>query len=266
MRLVRLIKELYQRPVITLNRGLGWVKFETLRKQHICIACFPKSGSTFLARVLEKALCFKFIHYAYMGDSEHNISESRLIDNLHYNTVTHLHMTATSNNRLMISRYNLKLVVQVRNIFDCLISLRDHIRDQAKVWPMAVVEEEFLSWDERKQFDFLIDNFVPWYIKFYVSWYTVSQSQPVYWLRYEDLMENKYATISNLLIYHKVKFESQKLKAILDSNAKLKKGDFRYNVGISGRGREKLNNTQIERIVKFTKYYPSINFQRIGID
>lgn len=266
MKGVNLVKALCHKPVVTLNRGVGWIKSESLKKQHICIACFPKSGSTFLARSLESALDFKFLHYAYMGDSEHDITESMLIDTLHSNTVTHLHMTATSNNQLMISRYNLKLVVQVRNIFDCIISLRDHIIDQAKVWPMALVEEEFMSWDEKDQYDFLIDNFMPWYMKFYVSWYKASQNQPVYWLKYEDLMEDKYATISNLLIYHKVKFEGKKLEEVLYSNVRLKKEDFRYNVGISGRGKEKLNNIQIERIVKFTKYYPSINFQRIGID
>lgn len=261
-----LVKALYHKPVLTLNRGIGWVKNESFKKQHICIACFPKSGSTFLARSLENVLDFKFLHYAHMGDSEHDITESILIDNLHRNTVTHLHMTATANNQLMISRYKLKLVVQVRNIFDCIISLRDHIIDQARVWPMAIVEEEFLSWKEEDQYDFLIDNFVPWYIKFYVSWHRVSQKQPVYWVKYEDLMKNKYATISNLLIYHKVKFESQKLEAILNSSGKLKKGDFRFNVGISGRGIEELNDAQIKRILKFTKYYPSINFQRIGVD
>ena len=107
-----LVKALYHKPVLTLNRGIGWVKNESFKKQHICIACFPKSGSTFLARSLENVLDFKFLHYAHMGDSEHDITESILIDNLHRNTVTHLHMTATANNQLMISRYKLKLVVQ----------------------------------------------------------------------------------------------------------------------------------------------------------
>lgn len=266
MKGINLVKALYHKPVLTLNRGVGWIKSESLKKHHICIACFPKSGSTFLARSLENALNFKFLHYAHMGDSEHDITESILIDNLHRNTVTHLHMTATANNQLMISRYKLKLVVQIRNIFDCIVSLRDHIIDQSRVWPMAIVEEEFLSWKEADQYDFIIDNFVPWYIKFYVSWHRASQKQPVYWVKYEDLMINKYATISNLLNYHEVKFESQRLETILDSNAKLKKGDFRFNVGISGRGSEKLSSAQIDRIVKFTKYYDSIDFQRIGID
>lgn len=265
MKGINLIKELPRKPIVTLNRSLGWIINEGLNKKHICIACFPKSGSTFLARTLEKVLNFKFLHYAHMGDSEHDIEEPILIDRLHRNTVTHLHMTATSNNLLAIARYKLKLVIQIRNIFDCIVSLRDHILEQSKIWPMAIVEEEFTTWKEEDQYDFLIANFLPWYIKFYVSWSKVDQNQPIYWIKYEDLMENQYETISKLLIFYNIKINNQKLEEVLHHNINLKKGEYRFNVGIPGRGVKRLNNDQINRIEGFARFYPSIDFEKIGL-
>ena len=261
-----LLKEFYHSPTKMLNRTVGWHKSRILKKSHICIACFPKSGSTYLVRTLQTILDYRFIHYAHMGDTEHDILEHALVDNLHTNTVTHLHMTASRSNLHYLHYYNIKTIVQIRNIYDCVISLRDHIVNESVVWPMAVVDDSFKEWEEKKQYDFIINNFIPWYIKFYVTWYKASKMDklPVYWLQYEQLMNNKTEVIQDILTYFKVSFDDKKLVSIL-SEQKTKKGLYRFNVGISGRGESVLTGGQIDAIKGYAGYYPLVDFNSIGL-
>jgi hypothetical protein len=263
-----MLMEFIKQPLPVFNRGIGWGKSRLLKKEHLCLACFPKSGSTYLAKTLEEVLDFKFVHYAHLLDDEHCIVEPLLIQNLHSNTVTHLHITGSASSLFYLDYYKIKSVVQVRNIFDCVVSLREHILEESPVWPMAVVEQDFFAWSSEKQYDFIIDNFIPWYIKFYVSWFRVSQKGqlPLFWLQYEDLMENKYKVICNLLEYFKINFDKKRLERVLDEQSmKLKKGDHRLNVGIQGRGLKKLNLAQVSRIKSFARYYPSVDFGKVGL-
>jgi hypothetical protein len=262
------LREFFVHPLSVFNRGVGWGKSRFLNKEHLCVACFPKSGSTYLAKTLAIVLKYKFVHYAHLLDDEHKINETLLIDNLHFNTVTHLHITGTASNLFYLDYYKIRPVVQVRNIFDCIVSLRDHIEAESPVWPMAIIEKEFHFWDYEKQYDFIIDNFVPWYIKFYVSWSRMSKKiqSPLFWVQYEELMENKHEVISNLLRYFNIPFDQEKLKMVLaEQSSMLKKGDYRLNIGRKGRGEESLSLAQMNRVKNFTRYYSSVDFKKIGL-
>lgn len=267
-KLIWLIKGILNQPLILFCRGIGWSKSRFLNKNHLCIACFPKSGSTYLAKTLEAVLDYNFVNYANLLDDEHNIVEPLLIQNLHVNTVSHLHLTGTISNLFYLHYYKIKHIVQIRNIFDCVVSLRDHIVQESPIWPMAVIEHNFTSWDFEKQYDFIIDNFVPWYIKFYVSWFLVSQkpSSSIFWVQYEDLMSDKYNNIAKILYNFRIPFNSEKLRLVLDEQKlNLKKGDHRLNVGKVGRGQESLSLAQIDKIKSFTRYYPTVDFKKIGL-
>ncbi len=75
-------------------------------------------------------------------------------------------------------------------------------------------------------------------------------------------MAYKEDEIYKILLHQGLSVDSEVVKASVnnvDNNAS------RLNVGISGRGRELLSESQIEKIISYASFYPEIDFKRIGI-
>ena len=73
-----------------------------VNKNHICIACFPKSGSTYLSRFLGRLFEYDFEYITYRFDSEQTIYEPFLLDKMFKNTITHIHLSPTRRNLNLI--------------------------------------------------------------------------------------------------------------------------------------------------------------------
>ena len=251
-----------------LQLGYGLKRRFSRPGQHIFVACFPKSGSTFLTRVLTEVTGYKFVPFiAAFGRNEHDLYEPRLYDHYSVDTVTQQHCRATPMNLKLMHRYGIKPVILVRNIFDCIVSLRDHIYTETGLWPMAYVNRDFFALSESQQYDFIIDMFLPWYLDFYVSWSDFTKEQGASrctWITYEHLMNDRLEALKDLLKGLEVSdsFISQAIERVTGTG----KENSRLNKGVSGRGQEKLSLEQKERIrSRANLYFANIDFTMIGL-
>lgn len=236
-------------------------------KTKIVLACMPKTASTFLQNVIAelsgfptKALCVGHQH------NEQDISLPTLADTAFMNLVTHMHLRATEENVKLMRFMGIRPTVLVRNIFDIVTSFRDHCVKQTIESPMIYLDESFKDMEKAAQYDMIIDLCIPWFIFFYVSWYKVTEAKALdtNWLCYEDLTADKPGSILRLCRHYGIETNQQDVvKAI----AKVE-GDrtlCNFNKGQKGRGESELTEAQKQRLVQFTRYYPTVDFRRIGI-
>jgi len=240
--------------------------FSTLapKGRHILISCFPKSGSTLLLKILCKTTGFQSCPMVFeYGGNEQDLFLPSIIDAYSMDTVTQQHVRATNTNLRLIKNYGFKVVILTRNIFDTLISLHDHLLSESLDIPMGYLDESYRKLTFEQRLDFLVDVVTPWYFNFYASWSKVNTylaPNDFLWITYDELINDKNKTISRLL--SKFDFYDDKEK-ILSTLVEIKNEDTRLNVGISGRGRQMLNDCQERRIFELARRYPDIDFSSI---
>ena len=139
----------------------------------IYLACFPKSGSTFLNQFLCSLLKWERVSGApvSMGGAhnEQNILESRLKIIVGGNVVVQQHTKGTLRNVQLMKKYNISPTVLVRNIFDIVVSVHDHIENEDDKGPAVYIHPEYHQMTFTEKIDFLIFNALPWYFSFFVS-------------------------------------------------------------------------------------------------
>jgi len=238
---------------------------------HIFVACFPKSGSTFLVNTLGGLLNYKFAMFiSSYGRNEHDIYEPKLIDHYGLNTVTHQHCRLTPANLLLLKKYKIKPVILVRNIYDSIISFQDHILKESQLWPMAHIATDFYDKSSEQQVAFLIDFVLPWYFDFYVGWYTALNDKTIdgMMITYEDFMRDKIGTIKGVLNFSGIdsaNLSNGQIESYLKSTTGEGKDKSRLNQGISGRGLINFSPSQIDKVKRLTSHYPSVDFSPIGL-
>jgi hypothetical protein len=235
-------------------------------KKHIFITCTPKSGSTYLLRLLESLLSYEVeIFIAGFDRTEQDIFEPKIIENLKKNTVTHQHTRCTDNNIRLLNKHDIKPVILTRNIFESVISMRNHmiLEPENSWWPMGYVDHNFYKLPIEKQYDFVIDLIIPWYINFYVSWQKYKDKDALLWITYDELFANKMETLKKVLVYYGIN-KNVTPEDILYHEEKIKEVTRKTNQNKLG---DKVNLTQeqLNKITKFTEYYPDINFNLLGI-
>lgn len=236
------------------------------KKDLILVACFPKSGSSYVSRNLAALIGYEFCFISgsiknkpdktILLTNEQILTYSKLLRCSRKNIVSQAHCLATDRNMGLIKYFDIKTIILVRNIFDVCVSLRDHIlNDQNQKQIIAVVDNSYASLSSDRQLDFIVDFFVPWYLKFYVSWYR----QSPFFVSYEDMLSDEKDFFCSLLDYcgkhQDIKFIGQKLDVNLQPKG-------RFNKGLAGRGSE-LTKSQKDRILNLLEYYPDVNFDRI---
>lgn len=260
----RLDRGLKTTALRSLRLNLRAKKLFTKRRDTVFVTCFPKSGSTFLVSALAEATGYtrQFLGYDHLN--EQDLYLPALIDTYNMNVVCHQHTRATGTNLELMSEFGIQPVVLVRDIFDCLVSLRDHLERESRRTPVFNAREEFLGKPHTGQFDELIDLALPWYVNFITSWKAAdANGLPVLWLTYEDMMADKADAVRRVLgFYDLSRFADRAGDAIsrIDSGS-----GTRFNKGVSGRGQEQLSADQRQRIIDRFRHYPDIDFTTIGI-
>jgi tetratricopeptide (TPR) repeat protein len=233
--------------------------------KHVFIACLPKTASTFLKNVLLRLTGYRDMFSIYAGiQNEHDLylpSVEMLADQ---NTVTQQHCRASEANIHIMQAFGIRPVVLVRNIFDAMASLLDFYNQGA--YFQTYFRGDFMSLDDEKKMDLLIDNVAPWYLQFVASWDLVEKEDrlELYWLRYEDLTQNKVESIQQLLEFYGLgAYRGALEQAISETEAETRRN--RFNKGVVGRGKTSLTDAQKQRIIALVDYYPAADFRRIGL-
>ncbi len=139
--------------------------------KHILIACMPKSASTFLCAIIAQMPGIREVvltHGHHRREQELCPLECALVHELNY--VASHHTRYSQATRQILTQYGIFPVILVRNIYDCVVSLRDHLVSESLDIPQAYAPRNFRDLSVERQYDFIIDCVVPWYSSFVASW------------------------------------------------------------------------------------------------
>jgi len=247
----------------------GILVYQRLRRsvfsngKYLVLAAMPKSGSTFLSHTLCALTGYRHYYLACAYDNiEQEIYLPRVIDGFGCGRVVQQHFRANGAN------LDIEPVVVVRNIFDLVASIRDHLlNERPDNLPAVYTTDDFLGFSPSRQLDFVIDMVVPWYITYYVSWYQAEKQREIrfLWITYEELVADWGTGIRRILDFFGMQKPDVAIARAIETTRAEPKERTRLNVGVPGRAYALLSDSQRERIVRLTQYYPHVDFTRIGI-
>jgi hypothetical protein len=238
--------------------------------QFIFINSAPKSGSTYLRNILLELTGFDRVHLVSgYKDNEQDLYFPRVVDTISKNKVVHQHTKATERNVAILSGLSTRPIVHLRNIYDCIVSLRDHF-NSSKNPKMFIVHigRDYETLNENEKLDFLVNFAAPWYINFYVSWYEEERrgELDILWTTYEELVENTNKLTKSIIEWYGLEMHDSDIgSAIRAVSEKRNRNRNRYNKGVRGRGEYMLSETQKDRISSMAKYYPKVDFGKLGL-
>jgi hypothetical protein len=227
----------------------------------------PRTASTFMTVVLSELTGYSNVSLEY----GRNLYLPKLIDAYNYGTVTQLHLIADRPNLKLITAFSIRPVILIRNIFDIVVSIRDFLYQESfSRFFTFFCNEKYSELDEKTQYDFIIELGLPWYFHFYVSWYEACTSKKIesLWLAYEDVVADWNAALGKITSFYGIDKSDKEIEDALQRT--LEKGRrkillTRLNKGVTGRGLAALTVEQQEKIIRFARFYPWVDFTKIGI-
>jgi len=252
---------------IYIHRDQIKAKLDPLAKPTILFTCFPKSGSTYITKILKEVSGYQMGVLAYAeGANDQQLDPIRLVQHHQVPVIAQHHMRATLANLELMHLFSIKPLVHVRNLFDSVVSYKEFqevLIDSEN--PMAHTSNYFRALDEARRFDMVIDLVVPWYIHFFVSWKELERkySLSLHWSSYESLLEDPQGFLEELLAASDIPFESSGVSEVLKEVSK--DSAIRFNKGVAGRGKILLSEEQQLKIRSYASYYPEVDFSLIGI-
>lgn len=243
------------------------------------IACMPKSGSTYLWHTLgglpgmrkerlvpgfrrrEQEICIDRLRVAE-ATSRKALNRWRLgmggKDPRPQGYVAQMHLRYSEPSGDLMKQYHIRPIVLVRNIFDIVMSVRDHYRNQAVFMSMAYVNDEMKEWPDERLHEFIADMVVPWYINFFMCWQECDEKLLI---SYEQVMADREGMLETIVDYLGLEVPEDGIEAAMQTSGK---ANTRKNAGVSGRGAA-LADDVVERIRFHASHYPDTDFSLIGL-
>ena len=227
------------------------------RRPHILLACMPKSASSFLVAAIAALPRMRHVDL-FVGEphNEHDLDGVTMMRFSGTSYVTQHHLRFTPKVARQTKQFDITPVVLTRNLFDCVVSIRDewHKLDVPGGPPSFLPEITNLRDD---QLDVLIaDLIMPWYVMFFVTW---SYNSDAIRVRYEDVKADPHNVVT--MISEKAGIDAS--AADIDSavGAALASAP-RMNKGIGGRGQGIAEQAK-SHICALAAHYPDVNFSEI---
>jgi hypothetical protein len=225
----------------------------------ILLACFPKSGSTFTSNVIAQKDGFRKVDLvpAY-GNREQELDIRYLYKHRNINFVAQHHIKNSMHLEELLQQYNVKPIILVRNIYDCIVSNADHFRNEGITW-FGVINEEHLKLADEQLYSIIADLLAPWYISFYVSW-KMSSIEPLI-IKYEDMINDPENYFKKIFDAVDINITSKDTTELIGKA----QGKYnRFNKGIKGRG-DSVPPEVKKHIERLASHYPTVDFSDIGI-
>jgi hypothetical protein len=260
----------------TLWRWLPTRHLQILRKarglRNVVIACFPKSGSTFISdRLAAIDGCERAVFVPVGERREQEIETASVKRELRAHPLSHLvaqlHVRLNANTAAICTRFDIQCVVLTRNLMDCLVSICDHWDQESCVGPCAYWTPDLISDMERSGMSRLHAvtlTVAPWYVSFYLSWMgwraEWTAEKPPLFLTYEEFFADTRTSLRELTVQLGMQVDASQLEAALAVDR-----TSRFNRGVSGRGREAFQKDRYAyaALLDLLSLYPSIDFAPI---
>lgn len=246
---IRSIYQKYITPVDLFHLNMARL-YRQGKGTKVAICCMPKSGSTYflssLARLEGEKFKIAYLQTPYGNPSfvgsltrEHEIDELALmiLEMQGGNWVSHMHTKSCLYTERMFEAHNIRPILTVRNIFDCIVSMDDMLMAQdVEGFPMIRLPKSYFETSEQERLSFLCRYVGPWYIDFIVSWSRTKLDHLR--LNYEDdVLGFDEKTASKLREF--LGLQSLPIEAFheaFDLKDKKRQSMARLNKGVSGRG------------------------------
>lgn len=260
------LRAIRQRTVNSAMRSLK--PFFKNKPCNIIVACMPKSGSTYISRLLMEAARLPKAGLAESGDWGEQFLSKRLLKQKiggGRGTVCHIHLRGTPGTQQLLEQFELTPIIIVRNIFDIVPSIADHWHREKPLGFGSYVPHNFVQMDRESLHDFIITNCLPWYFAFLISWHEASEQRDTYWLTYEDFFSDQARYLKEVLDYCGITFPDDAIERAIEHR---QTQWSRLNKGVAGRGESLLlpRQKQAIRDIAHTWSDSHPRFSMIGID
>lgn len=232
-----------------------------MNEKNILLACMPKSGSTFMTRILSNLPGFGSTSWVPdYGRREQELCLDSLRSELSckrdVRLVAQLHVRYSKFTADCMQKFDLAPLVLVRNIFDIVPSLIDHHRNTSVVYPMAFTPSSIIYWEWERAANFVVDMVLPWYFNFYVSWF---ECESKCLITYDKLQSAPEKFIGEICAQLGILVSEKDIENAVKKASSL---NTRLNVGVIGRG-QMLPESCVEKIYKMMGYYAGVDFSPI---
>lgn len=240
--------------------------------QQVLVVCMPKSGSTFITQKIAalpnfQSSCFVPAYGRREQELDSNTIYTALLNNRSKNLVAHHHTMCSEETLRLLSLFNIRPVVQMRNIMDCLASVVDHWSNESTIGPGNYWNEELLEQLDQAGISRLEAATVTtahWYIRFFLTWTRdcmgFAPAQAPILIQYEDFFLDPKKSLNDLYVRLGYKLGGSVIDSMLTAKA-----ETRFNKGIIGRGVEmfKKDTRAREALMQQLRVYPNVDFGRI---
>lgn len=234
--------------------------YRFLPRTRILLACMPKSGSTFLSNAIGRLPGFRKTSLAsHYGRTEQDLDLRRVIRKSRYDHICQHHVQYNEKTAEITRDFGISPVVLVRDLYDCTVSLRDHLRRESVENSMFFATDYHNDLSDDELETLIVHMAIPWYINFYVSWH---ECPSALWVTYQELTEDGSGVIERILRH--VGREEILRSQIEDALEKREANADRVNIARAGRG-ESLSEENKMLIRQYCSFYPHIDFSRVGI-
>jgi len=230
----------------------------------IFIACFPKSGSTLLKRLLCEATGFAEAQFAMaFQQNEQELYLPCLLEWARLDLVVQQHSLPTGSNLHLMQAFDIRPIILVRNIFDVLLSWKEFL-DAG-----AFADTFYASYGrltDEQRFALVIDDRASWYLSFFAGWQRAIANGEIdgLWVTYKNLTADPRGTIESILNFQGIAPDSARLARAAELAGR-KNNSTRFNKGVVGRGSAAFTAAQVEQIRRIAKCHPEVDFSLIGL-
>lgn len=163
-----------------------------------------------------------------------------------------------------IALYDIKIVLQVRDILDCLVSSLEHPNKESVIQSNSfMTQEQWLVLDEGQRINYIVDFIAPWYFKYITGWVTLLEYYNIkhYIVKYELLLSEPEQVFSDVFEFCGICIDSlgASVEEVITPDR-----PSRLNVGIVGCG-QALKSDVKQKIAQFRSYYSEIDLSLVGL-
>lgn len=229
----------------------------------IFIPSFPKSGSTYLSYIFYQIPEYKEVGLCLGTDRrEQELAVVKLLDmhRFYDNFVVKHHVRYSGATHKLIEQFCLHPVLLVRNIFDSIVSFRDHSRVGGRVHQFAYMPEDLNDRDEEDILKFVARMIAPWFFNFFMSW---TECEDKLTVTYEEINADVVAVVMKISDHYKLGLAEKGVRT-----AVFKAGDqpnrTRLNKAIVGRGND-LPDSVKKIVTDMAEYYRGYDLSLMGL-
>lgn len=221
---------------------------------NIFLTSFMRSGSSHVSNTIQRMGWRKSsIHLTFPGSyNEEPMIDAHAADFMFpaSGQIFFAHMRAIGRNVDLLKLHEVPVVVMERNLLDSLLSWKescdiDHAAGRGDQFIYApIYGARWASLSEQQKWEWIVFNVVPWFVSFHLSWNSAEQQIPLHRIWYKDFFANQAKGLQNMLQFLKAEYIPR--RSILEKMCDFRDGKF--NVGVSGRGEEKIPYHVIETV------------------